>query len=86
LYSGWDWVPEMDWKIDMNLDNVDIEGWTYNTDFGSLKDETCGSGVKGAMHFVRRRRWVRYQWFDGKAHYPVQYSSCYQAQHKYNNL
>lgn len=58
-------MPEMDWKVDMNLENVDLEGWTYSADFGSLKDETCGHRVMGAMHFVRRRRWVRYQSFDG---------------------
>lgn len=63
--TGWDWLPKQDWVIDMNLDIIDKDGWTYSVDFGSLKDETCGNKVKGAMHFVRRRRWVRFQYFDG---------------------
>lgn len=65
-FAGWDWLPQHDWTVDMNLDNIDLEGWTYSVDFGSLKDETCGSRTKGAMHFVRRRRWVRFQYFDGE--------------------
>ena len=55
--------------MDINLDNIDKDGWAYGVDFSSFKDENCGSKVKGAMHFVRRRRWVRFQYFDSKLSY-----------------
>lgn len=54
------------WKVDMNLDNVDNDGWTYSTDFTSLKDEFCGSKVKGALHFVRRKKLQRLMQFHGQ--------------------
>lgn len=49
----------------MNLDNVDADGWTYSSDFTSLKDETYGSKVMSTLHFVRRRKYMRFQSFDG---------------------
>jgi hypothetical protein len=63
---GWEWIAEISWKVDMNLDNVDNDGWSYAVDFGSFKDAYSGSKVKGALHFVRRRRLLRYQSFDSK--------------------
>lgn len=59
-------MKDSTWKVDMSLNNVDADGWTYSTDFTSLKDETYGSKVKGALHFVRRRKYVRFQSFDAK--------------------
>ena len=43
--------------------NTDDEGWTYDTDFGTFKN---GTGKKGMVHFVRRRRLIRFQDFDIK--------------------
>ena len=63
---GWRWVKDQDWATDLSLFNVDADGWTYSTDFTSLKDETYGNKVKGVMHFVRRRKYTRYQCFDGE--------------------
>jgi hypothetical protein len=63
---GWEWIDDISWKVDMNLDNVDNDGWSYSVDFGSFKDAFSGSKVKGALHFVRRRRLLRYQSFDSK--------------------
>ena len=61
----------------MSLDNIDAEGWTYSVDFGSLKDENCGSKIKGNIHFVRRRRMVRYQVFNGNQFIPCSYRSIH---------
>jgi hypothetical protein len=68
---GWQW-DENPWMIDKGLAHeTDEEGWTYSTDFTSFSNEnpsnTNISGRKGMMHFVRRRRLVRNQSFDGKA-------------------
>ncbi len=64
---GWNWEPDTVWAIDMSGTNVDPEGWTYNTDFGHFMDSTSGTGTKGMMHFVRRRKLVRSQSFDGES-------------------
>jgi hypothetical protein len=49
----------------MSGTNVDSEGWSFNSDFGHFVDCSSGSGKKGMIHFVRRRRRIRSQYFDG---------------------
>jgi len=76
ICPGWNWLPKQEWAVDINLDNIDKDGWAYGVDFSSFKDENCGSKVKGAMHFVRRRRWVRFQYFDTKLIAPAAELTC----------
>ncbi|KAL0925485.1 hypothetical protein M5K25_003821 [Dendrobium thyrsiflorum] len=58
LPSSWRWISA--WRIDKsNL--VDSDGWAYGTDFQNLKwpPSSSMSSSKSALHFVRRRRWIR---------------------------
>lgn len=50
---------------DTTLPNVDKEGWTYSSDFSSYTDRDSGAAQKSMMHFVRRRRLTRKQFFNG---------------------
>lgn len=55
--------------VDTGLSDVDGEGWSYRADFsGFIQDSHShgGSANKGMMHFVRRRRLIRDQYFDGE--------------------
>jgi hypothetical protein len=71
LALGWQW-DETPWMIDRGSSNskdTDIDGWTYSSDFTSFSSSSAStniSGIKGMMHFVRRRKLVRNQSFDGK--------------------
>ncbi|KAG0489289.1 hypothetical protein HPP92_008100 [Vanilla planifolia] len=58
LPSGWCWSSA--WRIDKSQ-FVDTDGWAYGTDFQSLKwpPSSTKSSSKSALHFVRRRRWIR---------------------------
>jgi hypothetical protein len=69
FWSGWHWEIDTKWEIDMSGTNVDSEGWTFNSDFGHFVDCSSGSGKKGMIHFVRRRRRIRSQYFDGTLRY-----------------
>lgn len=65
--AGWMWEPEGNWMIDTGLPNADGDGWSYAADFSTYGDsEKTGSGTKGLIHFVRRRKLIRSQYFDGK--------------------
>jgi len=78
--QGWQWDANSSWAVDKDLTDVDIEGWSYCSDFTSYSSEVIGcintltntagagrgSGTKNMMHFVRRRKLVRDQVFDGK--------------------
>mmetsp|Transcript_21054 Transcript_21054/g.35659 ORF Transcript_21054/g.35659 Transcript_21054/m.35659 type:complete len:462 (+) Transcript_21054:110-1495(+) len=66
LSQGWSWLSGQDWTPDMNLDNIDEEGWTYAVNFSDFKDTNSGTNVKSILHFARRRRLLRYQIFDVK--------------------
>ncbi|KAJ1382532.1 hypothetical protein B484DRAFT_440757, partial [Ochromonadaceae sp. CCMP2298] len=76
ISQGWSWMAGADWVVDMNLDNIDEEGWTYSTDFSALQEESKGSKVKGMMHFVRRRKLQRFQCFDVKSIYSSEDLTC----------
>jgi hypothetical protein len=70
LSLGWQW-DETPWMIDKGIaQETDEDGWRYSSDFTSFSSEnpanTNISGRKGLMHFVRRRRLVRNQSFDGE--------------------
>ncbi|PKU71895.1 hypothetical protein MA16_Dca021733 [Dendrobium catenatum] len=58
LPSSWRWISA--WRIDKS-DLVDSDGWAYGTDFQNLKwpPSSSMSSSKSALHFVRRRRWIR---------------------------
>lgn len=56
------------WTIDKTLTNIDIDGWAYSTDFSSYTDRDSGVAMKGMMHFVRRRRLIRKQFFNGRVY------------------
>lgn len=58
LPSNWQWISA--WKIDKS-NHVDSDGWAYGTDFQNLKwpPSSSASSSKSALHFVRRRRWIR---------------------------
>eukprot|EP01039_Chlorochromonas_danica_P001241 gene1240-1353_t len=65
LSRGWMWEPEGNWMIDTGLPNADGDGWSYAADFSTYGDsEKTGSGTKGLIHFVRRRKLIRSQYFD----------------------
>lgn len=74
MLSGWLWDPESNWDVELNLTDVDAEGFSYSVDFQHFTGDntpdapmTCGGcGTKTMMHFVRRRRLARNQCFDGK--------------------
>jgi len=63
LSPGWKWESE-NWSRDTSLTNADEHGWSYATDFLGYEDENSGSAIKSMMHFVRRKRLIRYQQFD----------------------
>jgi hypothetical protein len=71
LAKGWDF--EGDWLIASIVDSSAMlysaagkeDGWLYNADFGSFAT-SAGQAKKGMTHFVRRRRLLRYQVFDGE--------------------
>jgi hypothetical protein len=44
---------------------------TYSTDFNGFAGNNSGSGVKGMMHFVRRRVIYRPLFFDGIFHFTL---------------
>lgn len=63
-FEGWVWETE-NWEVDTTSSNVDAEGWSYSVDFQRFTDSTSGNSKKGALHFVRRKRKTRSQYFDG---------------------
>lgn len=73
ILPGWLWDPESAWDVEMNLTDVDGEGFSYSVDFQHFVGDnspdapmTCGGcATKTMMHFVRRRRLARNQCFDG---------------------
>jgi hypothetical protein len=80
LCEGWQWDANSSWSVDKQLTDIDADGWSYCTDFTSYSSEITGcintlvttagagkgTGQKGMMHFVRRRKLVRDQVFDSK--------------------
>lgn len=67
LPRGWCWETEGGWMMDTGLPNADKEGWSFSTDFSSFGDsDKTGSATKGILHFVRRRKLIRDQYFDGE--------------------
>lgn len=74
ILAGWIWDPESKWDVELNLTDVDAEGFSYSVDFQHFVGDntpdapmTCGGcATKTMMHFVRRRRLARNQCFDGK--------------------
>lgn len=70
---GWVWDSDSTWSVEKALTDIDADGWSYSVDFGHFTNDnvpdammTCGgSAIKGAMHFVRRRKLGRIQSFDG---------------------
>ena len=72
-FIGWRWYSSPShgsesilWKVDVFLENCDDDGWAYATDFNSFTDHNSGTRIKSMVHFVRRRRYLRKQYFDGK--------------------
>jgi hypothetical protein len=73
ILIGWLWDTDSSWSIDMAVTDIDGEGWSYAVDFPQFTNDnhpdaltTCGgSGIKSMVHFVRRRRLRRLQYFDG---------------------
>jgi hypothetical protein len=72
LAKGWDY--DGDWLIASIVDFSAMPyaaagnevGWLYHVDFGSFSS-SAGQAKKGMTHFVRRRKLVRYQVFDGES-------------------
>lgn len=63
ISKGWSW--EGDWLMDTGTTNADKDGWSYAAEFGSFGDsDKSGSATKGMLHFVRRRKLIRHQFFD----------------------
>ena len=76
ISNGWDWDPDSPgWEVELH-ESADSDGWSYGTDFSSFhsgepgdqgdNELNLGSAKKGMIHFVRRRKRVRSQFFDGK--------------------
>lgn len=72
--AGWVWDADSVWQVELTLSDVDPDGYSYSVDFQHFNGDnspdaltTCGgSAQKTMIHFVRRRRLARVQYFDRK--------------------
>lgn len=70
--AGWSSISNREWITDTNYRNTDDEGWSYDTDFGSFEN---AHGKKGMMHFVRRRRLIKFQEFKISKLFPEEFKA-----------
>lgn len=76
LSIGYEWIEDSNWTKDNTLANTDEDNWTYHTDFTSMIDLHIGSNTKSLMHFVRRRRLIRYQRYNSNLIYHKELKTC----------
>ena len=62
LSPGWEYTPNEDWKVHIDANDTDAEGWSYASNFGA---NVKWVATRTMSCFVRRKQHIHDQIFRG---------------------